>query len=66
MQPIIIYVSFDFKNKNLIEEKFNEIKKIYCHNFDLLKLKKILSEYEYIIYLDDNTNYNYDNLINDI
>jgi hypothetical protein len=66
MTLILIYISSDFKNKHLIEENFKEIKKIYCSYFDLNNLKEILNEYEYLIYLDDNTNYNYTNLINDI
>lgn len=66
MTLILIYISSDFKYKYLIEENFKEIKKIYCSNFVLDNLKEILNEYEYLIYLDDNTNYNYTNLINDI
>jgi hypothetical protein len=50
----------------LIENNFTDIKKIYMSNFNLNKINKFLSEYEYLIYLDDNNNYDYKNLINDI
>jgi hypothetical protein len=66
MKIILIYISQNFKNKHPIEENIKEIKKIYCSDFDLNILKKILNEYELLIYLDDNTNYNFDNLLNDI
>lgn len=66
MAIILIYTSFDFKNKHLIEENFKEIKKIYCLNFDISDIKEILNKYEFLIYLDDNTNYNFTNLVNDV
>lgn len=66
MNIILIYISIDFKHKSLIEKNFTYIKKIYNSNFDLNNLKEIISKYEYVIYLDDNTNYNYNNLITDI
>lgn len=66
MKILLTYISSDFKNKHLIEENFKKIKKIYCSNFDMNNLKEILNEYEYLIYLDDDTNYNFNNLLNDI
>ena len=70
MTTVLIYASSDFKNKNLIEENFKEIDKIYCFNFDLNSnlnnTPKNLNKYKYLIYLDDNTNYNFNNLLNDV
>ena len=66
MAVVLIYASYDFKNKKIIEEIFKEIKKIYCSDFELDILKEIINEYKFLIYLDDNTNYNFSNLKNDI
>lgn len=66
MKIILIYISSNFKNKYLLEENFTNIKKIYCNIFNLTELKIIIDKYEYLIYLDDNTNYNYNNLLNDV
>lgn len=63
---LIIYISLEWINKKYIEDNFEHIKKIYLEKFDLDVLKKTLSEFEYMIYLNDDTNYSYDNLSNDV
>ena len=66
MKLILIYVSKLFKNKNYVENNINNIEKLYIDKFNLNELKEILNNYDYLIYLNDNTDYNFDNLSNDI
>lgn len=66
MKIILIYISSSFTNKPFIENYLKDIDKIYLDHFDLNELKKVIYNYEYIIYLDDNTNYNFNNLLDDI
>jgi hypothetical protein len=65
MNFIIIYISEDFINKNFLEESFNYMK-VYLNYFNLIELIDIIKNYEYIIYLNDETNYDFSNLIIDI
>jgi hypothetical protein len=66
MKIILIYVSLNPINWQFIKNNFKNIEKMHCETFDLYKLKETIMKYDYLIYLNDDTNYNYGNLINDI
>lgn len=64
MKILIVYVASNYKNKNLVE--ILNYDKLYLKKFNLLEIYSKIKKYEYLIYLNDNTNYDFNNLNHDI
>lgn len=64
MEILIIYTSLNHKNKYLVETlNYN---KLYLKKFNLLEIYFKIKKYKYLIYLNDDTNYDFKNLSFDI
>ena len=64
MNILIIYISNVHNNKNIIQTiKYD---KLYLKKFDLLELYFKIKKYDYLVYLNDDTNYDFENLNVDI
>jgi hypothetical protein len=50
-------VSTTLEHKNFIESNILNVKKIFLNKLDLNELKNLINEYEYMIFICDNTNY---------
>ena len=66
MNFILVYNGNKENNENILNNLTNSIEKVYLNIFDINKFKNIIHDYNYVIYLNDKTNYDFKNIDNDI